>query len=181
MTDTCTALTLIIPQEFTMAINVIRCKYDHAYPRWMPHINFMFPFVPPEQFEDAKERLTTAFANVKPFDVSLNDIGYFTQKGNVSFHLKTNDQSKLDNLFQIIRTALPEVPVKHPTFKAHMTLGKCKKREFDTIKNEIENTIQLHMVKIKVDAVHIIERSHEDKELPFHIIHRIPLGENVVG
>lgn len=175
MTDNCTALTLIVPNEFTMAINSIRVKYDHACPRWMPHVNFMFPFVPPELFPDVKRRLENALANIDSFALTLDQLGFFKQKRNVTFHLKTNDQSRLDNLFQVIRNTLPEVTVKHPTFKAHMTLGKCRKRDFNKIKAEIEETIPLHLVAFQVNKIYIIERSHEDKTVPFHIVHEIPL------
>lgn len=54
MTDTSTALTLIISPTYHQKINEIRSKHDKAYPRWMPHINFMFPFVPLEQFPEVR-------------------------------------------------------------------------------------------------------------------------------
>ena len=45
---TSTALTFVLPDEVHDKINEIRSVSDKAYPRWMPHINFIFPFVPPD-------------------------------------------------------------------------------------------------------------------------------------
>ena len=53
-----TALTLVIPIEFHNKINEIRSKYDRAYPRWMPHINFFFPFVTQTELKNVTEKLT---------------------------------------------------------------------------------------------------------------------------
>lgn len=175
-TDVTTALTLIVPEQFHERINNIRTKYDRAYPRWMPHVNYIFPFVPAEQFEDVKSRLTEALSSVSKFTLELTELGNFKQKGNVTFHLRPKSQEGVERVFNAIRAALPEVPVKHPTFQAHMTLGQCKGKDFKKTKSEVETEVDPSSIVFEVDCVYIIQRSKEDKT-PFEIVHRIPLGE----
>jgi 2'-5' RNA ligase len=171
--DVTTALTLVIPNEFHDAINTIRSKYDRAYPRWMPHMNFIFPFVPRDKFNDVKERLEVAMSNFPTFSVKLDQLNKFNQKkGNVTFHLATSDQQKLDELFNLIKTTLPEIPVKHSTFTAHMTLGQCKNKDFNTVSTEVKSAIDLNNFTFTVDSICIIARSNDD---PFNIVHRIAL------
>lgn len=172
-TDVTTALTLVIPSELHSGINKIRSKYDRAYPRWMPHMNFIFPFVPREQFNDVKERLEVAMSHFPKFDVQLNQLNKFNQKkGNVTFHLAPSNQQKLDELFNLIKTTLSEISIKHPEFKAHMTLGQCKSKEFDAVSNEVGLAIDLNNCKFTVDSICIIARSTDG---PFDIVHKIAL------
>ena len=179
--DTTTALTLIIPEEFHEKINKIRKKYDGAFPRWMPHINFIFPFIEEEHFEDTVTKLTEAFKtdNVKPFTLQLNKVEYFAKTVKdrktkrktkmATFHLKTDDQSGLDQVFNTIKKTLPNVQIKHPTFQAHMTLGQCEEKDFNSLRDELE----LDDLEFVVDKIYIIQRSKEDKSVPFKVVHKI--------
>ena len=45
-----TALAFTV-QHDNEQIQAIRQKHDPAYERWMPHINFCFPFVDPQYFD----------------------------------------------------------------------------------------------------------------------------------
>ena len=174
--DVTTALTLVIPTEFHAAVNKIRSKYDRAFPRWMPHMNFIFPFVPREKFDDVKARLEVALANFPKFQVKLNQLNKFNQKqGNVTFHLATNDQHALDGLFNVVKTTLPEIPIKHPTFKAHLTLGQCKSKDFNAVSSEVNSAIDPSNFAFTVDSICIIARSKEDGTAPFDVVHKIPL------
>lgn len=175
--DVTTALTLVLPVELHSSVNKIRSKYDRTYPRWMPHMNFIFPFVPREKFGDVKTRLETAFANFPKFQVKLDQLNKFSQKqGNVTFHLATSDQQKLDELFELIKSTLPEIHVKHPQFKAHLTLGQCKNRDFDTtVRNEVTSMLNISDFVFNVDHVCIIARSKGNNNAQFNIVHKIPL------
>jgi len=104
--DTTTSLTLIISKEFHKKINKIRQKYDDAFPRWMPHVNFIFPFI-----EDTVAKLTDG---VKPFILRLNKLEYFAKTVK---DRKTKIQSGLDQVFNTIKKTLPNVQIKHPTFQ----------------------------------------------------------------
>ena len=48
-----TALIITPPLELIEPIQKIRKSNDKAYERWMPHINLVFPFFDPLNFEEA--------------------------------------------------------------------------------------------------------------------------------
>ena len=101
--DVTTALTLIIPEEHHSRINAIREKYDRAYPRWMPHINFIFPFLSKESFPVVVEKLQDALGDFRSFDITLSEVDSFKRKGNVTFHLRPSNSSQLEELFKVLR------------------------------------------------------------------------------
>ena len=78
--DVTTALTLVIPREFHKQINMIRCEHDRAFPRWMPHINLIFPFVEEEHFDNIEEIVKKVIEDnhIAPFELELNKLEYFT-------------------------------------------------------------------------------------------------------
>ncbi|WPJ61484.1 hypothetical protein SMAC4_01794 [Sordaria macrospora] len=48
-----TALAIIPPPHLWGPINSLRALYDKAYHKWPPHINLIYPFVSPEDLQDA--------------------------------------------------------------------------------------------------------------------------------
>lgn len=167
--DTTTALTLVAPSIHWDKINEIRKHQDKAYPRWFPHINFIFPFVPVERFEEMKERLTNALKNFGTFSIEMKTIGYFEQGKVATFHLKPTDDSKLQELYRIIRKTLPEdVEVKRDDFHPHMTLAQCKKSEIPAKMAELQVWCGNGMT-MNIDRICMISRSKTDQSVPFSI------------
>eukprot|EP00388_Colpodella_angusta_P022843 GDKJ01058385.1.p1 GENE.GDKJ01058385.1~~GDKJ01058385.1.p1 ORF type:complete len:500 (-),score=-18.55 GDKJ01058385.1:76-1551(-) len=78
-----TALVFLPPQDWWPAVNTYRgapvaggCR-DKSYPRWMPHVTLMFPFVQPHQMQEAivaiEEQL--GFARAKQSSVMAGQHG----------------------------------------------------------------------------------------------------------
>jgi len=170
--ETCTALTLIFPESTHSKINQIRSVHDKAYPKWPPHINFIFPFVPLECFDEIASKLTH-LGEFGEFNLVMNQIGYFDQGTTTTFHLKPENDAKLQRLFQLIREALPDIPVKRDVFHPHLTLGQFPKSEIESRKRDLEKWLG-DGVSIIVDRIHLIWR---DKNVgtPFEIKREIKL------
>lgn len=166
--DTTTALTLVAPACHWDKINEIRQHQDKAYPRWFPHINFLFPFVPVQRFDDIKFRLNTALKDFGPFVLEMKTIGYFEQGKVATFHLKPVNDSKLQALYQIIRQTLPEVEVKRDEFHPHMTLAQCKKSEVPAKMAELQQWLG-GGITMNIDRICLINRSKTDQGVPFSI------------
>jgi len=170
--ETTSALTIVIPLEFHNKINDIRSTYDPAYPRWIPHINLIFPFVPTTQFNDIKSMLETKLKNYGIIKVELDVVGSFKQKNKYSFHLKPKKPLRLQLLFKIITECLPDVKIKHSTFNPHMTLAIVdanKKDEMEAIlKNEFKEGITFNL-----DRICLLKRSKTDNTIPFTINYEI--------
>ena len=173
--DTTTALTLVFPEETHQKINEIRSKYDKAYPRWAPHINFIFPFVPVEKFDEIHKRLSV-LNNFGSFALNMNQIGYFTQGADTTFHLKPENDANLQKLFDAIKTILPEVTIKHAKFTPHLTLAQFPTSQLNQRKSELESWLG-NGIKIIVDKIHLINRTGI---LPFKINREVPLCQTII-
>jgi len=172
--DTTTALTLIVPESCWDKINGIRKDHDKAYQKWMPHVNFLFPFVPTELFADYYEKLQTALTGFGPINLHFNKIGFFNQKGTATVNLQLSDDKDLQELFKVICNTIPEVKSKHPEFHPHLTIGQFKKSELDAKLKEL-NTWLDHGIKVTVDSIYMINRSKTDNTVPFSINRTISL------
>jgi 2'-5' RNA ligase len=163
MTDVTTALTLVIPEEFHDKINIIRSKYDKAAVRWMPHINFLFPFVPLHQFEMVGVAIEKELKlnNITSFNMTLDDIGYFKQKGEYTIHLKGNNNSDIIKLNTILCKALVPLGIKskHAVFNPHLTIAQCKVADFDNMIDTLNLWLSDININFTVDKIHMISRS----------------------
>jgi 2'-5' RNA ligase len=43
----------------------------------MPHVNLLFPFLFPEQFERAAEQVSLALAKIEPFETIFDSVQHF--------------------------------------------------------------------------------------------------------
>lgn len=58
-------------------IQAIREKFDPAFQRWQPHINFCFPFVDIPQFQNTYLVLQERLKNFAPFEISFKAMDCF--------------------------------------------------------------------------------------------------------
>jgi 2'-5' RNA ligase len=72
-----TAVAVVPPPEIWGPIQAIRRRHDRQFRRWMPHVNMLYPFYPPERFDEAVPRLVDACARIAPFVVTLAEFRFF--------------------------------------------------------------------------------------------------------
>lgn len=166
--DTTTALTLIIPPEFHDQINYVRENNDKAFHRWMPHINFLFPFVPVTEFDGVKQRLAANLAGFGEFQLTLRKASFFPQGKDVTMHLDADDESELQRLYDVVRATLPDVHVKRDDFKPHMTIAQCSREHAEAFVEHLD-TIFAQGITFKVTELSLISRSRVKKDEPFSI------------
>jgi 2'-5' RNA ligase len=171
-TDVTTALALVFPSA---QIDGIRSKYDKAFPRWPNHVNFIFPFIPLSHFDDAFMRLKSALTNSQSFPVKLDTIGHFDQKGQKTYHFNV-DSVPMQELFKRVRTALPEVSVKHSEFHPHLTLAQGNGAELEKELNTLAYTLK----NTSFQATSLVMLSRTGQQ-PFRVIHEIPIGPSKVA
>jgi len=175
--DVTSALTLVIPSEYVDKINEIRSKQDKAYPRWMPHINFLFPFVEEHEFDDVTDKLEKALSEFNSFEITLNTIGSFAQGKNLTVHISPppNEANvKLQELFKVIRATLPYVQVKHNEFHPHLTIAQIPKAGADKALNELVTWLGSGFT-FKVDKICILKRPRDDNTIGFSVSKTISL------
>lgn len=169
--DTTTALTIVAPPEFHNKINLIRSVNDKAYPRWMPHMNLLFPFVDENNFKTIKDKLESSLKDFGPMELNMNKIEYFVQGKNITFHISPDNDSKLQELFKIIRKTLPDIKIKHQQFHPHLTIGQFKKNELDAKLTELNKWLGSGFI-FKIEKICLIKRKDEK---PFEIITEVLL------
>jgi poly(A) polymerase len=83
---------IIPPDEIWEPIQQIRKQNDKAYERWysmnfknivhlivrMPHINLLFPFIIPENFQFAAETASKALSVIEPFEMLFDCVNHFS-------------------------------------------------------------------------------------------------------
>lgn len=75
-----TAVALVPPADRHPAIQAIRARHDRQLRRWPPHVNLLYPFVPPEALEEAIPALVAAAARVPAFTVTLARFRWFAHR-----------------------------------------------------------------------------------------------------
>lgn len=178
MSDTTTALAIVIDSKYHDKINEIRSKKDRAYPRWMPHINFIFPFVPEDNFDDIYDKLKDPL-NLKLFELTFDKINYFSQgKNGYTFHLEPDAQSiiKLREIYDQIKVSLPLIQLKSKSkskdgneFHPHCTIGQCSKSQDDLNKMQKElndwlNSFDDGKISFNLKELCMLKRSPETND-----------------
>lgn len=178
--DVACAFAFIVHEPDVVArINEMRSQFDSAYPRWMPHINFLFPFVGPENFPRIRPRIEAVLKSQgEPFWIRFDRIGFFSQgKAGNTFHLKPDASStqRLERIYNALKAALPECPVKDKPFHPHLTLAQCTKEETAGMQRRLDEWLG-RGIQVWCGELTLLTRSREDKSVPFSIAERLPIG-----
>jgi poly(A) polymerase len=171
-----TALVVVIPSEFQERLNYWRSQYDRAFPRWMPHLTLYYPFVPECDFPEIAERIQAQLRGFGSFEVNLNKVSYFRQKNRSTIHLRLEDDTKLQDLFNNrLRNAIPEIPLAHPSFTPHMTLAQTDWKNNQQMIQSLEEYFNNQEMRMTISEIQIISRSETDPSIPFTVRHTISL------
>eukprot|EP01012_Entosiphon_sulcatum_P061282 TRINITY_DN8672_c0_g1_i2.p1 TRINITY_DN8672_c0_g1~~TRINITY_DN8672_c0_g1_i2.p1 ORF type:complete len:1107 (-),score=196.52 TRINITY_DN8672_c0_g1_i2:345-3638(-) len=168
-----TALVVIPPRHLHSRINAIRERYDKAYPRWPPHVNLFYPFLPESRFEEFALNVWSCASTVRPFTIQLREFCEFD--GHKCYvWLNPEAVGPVKGLHQLHCKLLSAFPMcrKKEAFQPHLTVGQLSKAEVSRIKRDLADAWE--PVEFEVNEVHMISRIDEDS--PFRIIHSVPLG-----
>jgi len=170
-----TALCLIPPENVWEQIQSIRSIHDKAYPRWMPHINLIYPFVPESEFSNIQIQLESILKSRKPFEIQFDQTSfhYFKQKANeCTFHLRPKLTENIIELQQIIQNFLSNNVTKTRPFEAHLTLGQATTSRISDIM--IEMKAKWKPITFTIDRICMISRENDPQDL-FSIKNQISL------
>jgi 2'-5' RNA ligase len=168
-----TALLIVPPKEVQVFSYPLRAEYDEqALENKLPaHITLLYPFIPPQQVEQAIDKLSEVCARIPPFDITLDRYGRFDD----ALFLEPSSPEPVLALFRKLSAAFPEFPVyagEHgPELHPHLTLARFTS-------SAEESAIQLPAVPsftFCVDKIHLYLGSTED-DTPFIPRAVIPLS-----
>jgi len=161
-----TALCLIPPENVWEQIQSIRSIHDKAYPRWMPHINLIYPFVPEENFENIKAQLEPILKRKKPFQIQFDQssFDYFKQRGDdCTYHLRPKNSTDVVELQKLIQNQLSNLIRNKRAFEAHLTLGQTTTSKISDIL--IDMKVKWKTIEFTVDRVYMISRENHPENL----------------
>jgi 2'-5' RNA ligase len=161
-----TALCLIPPENVWEQIQSIRSVYDKAYPRWMPHINLVYPFAPESDFAHLKNQLDAVLNPTNSFEIEFDhsSIQYFKQKGSeCTFHLRPKKNKDVVALQQLIQKCLPNYVSNARPFEPHLTLGQTTTARISDIL--VEMKAKWKTIKFTIDRVYLISRENDPDDL----------------
>eukprot|EP01080_Neovahlkampfia_damariscottae_P007930 gene7930-12398_t len=120
-----TALCVIPPKDVWEQIQAIRKIHDSTYERWMPHFNYLYPFVGFEEFPEAEKLLKEKMKNIEPFKVKVEKFGYFSQKDVAVLWVKPES-----DVLQKLHNEITKVyEANRKDFKPHISVGQFPKNE----------------------------------------------------
>uniref|UniRef100_A0A6B2L6N7 2'-5' RNA ligase family protein n=1 Tax=Arcella intermedia TaxID=1963864 RepID=A0A6B2L6N7_9EUKA len=152
-------------------IQDIRKKHDKAYERWLPHINLLYPFVQSSQFEIASDMMLKALRSITPFQLELNQFGYFANGNTYTIFLKPSHAS-VRGVLQIQSSLLRLFPFcnelnqkSEKGFQPHLTLAQFNSEsEAKSFLQHLKETFQ--PIQFELNSLHLISRA---KNEPFKI------------
>ncbi|KAJ3212777.1 hypothetical protein HDU83_009174 [Entophlyctis luteolus] len=177
MSDVSTALAIVLPEHLHDIVNAVRAKHDSAYPRWPPHINLIFPFIPLSEFTVAIPSLQAALQTVPPFALRLDAVGHFSQATRqATYHLKPSDSAGICAVFAAVSKALPHVATRQGKFRAHLTMGQCDKGELNGKIADLEEWLGAG-ITFAIHKISLLSRDPCDRRVPFRVVSTIELGQ----
>lgn len=122
------AVAILPPQALWPPIQAIRMRYDRQIRRWMPHINLLYPFRPPEAWLALLQPMAERIQPLLPFTVHLTEIRYFRHPGGrCTLWLAPEPAETLGTLQQALLAVAPEcddVRRFRGGFTPHLSIGQ---------------------------------------------------------
>lgn len=122
------AIVILAPHPVQrVAIPLMRQYGFESMMRVPAHLTVLYPFVPFEHLDDASRALRRLFADVPPFDVTLDGFGHFP----TTLFLKPANPEPIRELFRRVHTAFPDYlpyggAFSHDDITPHMTIGEFR-------------------------------------------------------
>ncbi len=173
-----TAVVIIPPESVWPGIQAIRRRYDRQVDRWMPHATLLYPFRPPERFEEVTESLADRAGRVRRFELSLVEFDTFRHgRGSFTLWLRPEPPEPIIALQASLLAAVPDCDEQNRHahgFRPHLSVGQCRsQRELGTLLEHLRQDFQ--PVRFVVESVAMIRRSGRPGD-PFRVDRTIPLG-----
>jgi len=172
-----TAVVIIPPPACWQPIQRLRQQYDRKIDRWMPHITLIYPFLPVERFDEARDTLMDACASIDSFEISLSQFHSFRHRHNkYTIWLAPKPEKPLIELHTALCASLIGIVSQEKSsrpFRPHLSVGQVrgKHRLQDLIARLNDEWATLHF---EVNEISLIWRNDPPKD-HFQVASAIPL------
>jgi 2'-5' RNA ligase len=173
MTNLETALLIVPPREVQVFSFPLRERYDtESFNKNVPaHITLLYPFVAPEDVDQAIDTLHEICQKVKPFELTLDHYGTFE----LTVFLESSDPEPVLKLYRLLAATFPDYPIyggdHGPDLHPHLTLARVESpTEIDDL-----SLPPVPSFTFTVDRLHLYLGSTTE-DVPFIPRAVIPLG-----
>jgi 2'-5' RNA ligase len=171
-----TAVAVVPPPEVWGPIQAIREQHDRQFRRWMPHINLLYPFYPPERLDGALPRLVDACAQTAPFVVTLAEFRSFRHSSRkATLWLAPEPREALVRLQAALQAACPgcdDLSRFAAGFTPHLSVGQAgSAEEARRLQDAWQRTWE--PVRFELSAIALLRRH---PETAFEVERWVPLA-----
>jgi 2'-5' RNA ligase len=171
-----TAVAVVPPPEAWGPIQAVRERHDRQFRRWPPHVNLLYPFCPPEQFDAAVPRLATACAAFVPFVVELAEFRSFRHASRkATLWLAPEPREELVRLQAALQAACPgcdDLSRFAAGFTPHLSVGQAGSAE-DALRLREAWQRAWEPVRFPLAAIALLRRG---PDTPFAVARWLALG-----
>eukprot|EP00759_Apiculatamorpha_spiralis_P058988 PhF_6_TR955/c3_g1_i1/m.1787 len=170
------AIVILPPQQYWEQIDQMRKLQDTSYPRWMPHIPLLHPFIQlsTEQVPVVAKALAAIATRFVPFRVRLRDFVASPCHSRAWLHLFGEAlppfEMSLYRLFAMLASTY--TMCARDSYAPHLTVGQFPAAEVE--KARAQFLTSWRPIVFDVTHIHIIARPTRDDAM--NILHSIPLG-----
>ncbi|UNI22103.1 hypothetical protein JDV02_008024 [Purpureocillium takamizusanense] len=166
-----TALCLLPPSHLWPRLDRVRSLYDPAYAKWPPHVNLIYPFVPPERLPGVAQLLSEA--HLDNISVSLSSADAFIHRKHNSVILRPAKPDAVSCLRTQVCDALGWAP--GDAYQPHMTIGQTTDAQSDAHRFLLEKAQLLAPVAWDVTWLGIMIREPSSRRMtPWAQLHLNP-------
>jgi 2'-5' RNA ligase len=169
-------VAVVPPETAWPPIQAIRRRHDRQFWRWMPHINLLYPFVPPADFPAALPLLMAACAQVHAGVITLHTVQYFLHASRrATLWLAPEPREALVALHSRLQAAFPyhdDLGRFPHGFTPHLSTGQA---DSPAVLQRLLPELQAAWQPVQFDltAVAVL---HREADRPFHVAHWLPLA-----
>lgn len=170
------ALTVLAP-DAEPAVAAWRRRLDPSAALGVPaHVTVLHPFVPPEDITQAtRERIAALFAAEPPFEMRLEQIGWFRD---AVAYCAPEPGERFRRLIGLVTAQWPEHPPyggEHREVVPHLTIGQnAPVAELERAAADVARALPIRQ---RVDAVHLM--IGDERPGSWAVTDRFPLGGTV--
>jgi 2'-5' RNA ligase len=163
------AIVLIPDRNIWEPIQRIRKEHDRQIHRWMPHITLLYPFHPPEDFEQIDPGLQRVCRLSSPFSVRLETFRYFPHgPRRFTMWLEPASAESVRQLQARLQDEFPDcddVSRFKAGFTPHLSVGQVTGRDaLQDLLTSLQN--EWDTLDMQVREFHLI---HREGDQPFRI------------
>lgn len=159
-----TALCILPPQDLWPPIDRFRALNDKGYGKWPPHINLMYPFVPPNELDKAVKILAEVeHSRGLPHRVTLTDADTFAHRHDSTIFLCPNAEDT-NHALEALATRLNEAlgRVGRKPYRSHMTVAQSLDSHSDRHKFLLDKARLLSPISWEVSELAVLVREKQE-------------------